>query len=153
MKRKLIYFDLDGVMCDFVKMRTTKLLENPQMPYPQVQIEFWTELEPIEGALEAYERLSQNFDVGILTAPSIYNSASYSGKQIWVAKHLGMEAVKNMIIAYKKERVIGDYLIDDGSFNGQDKFKGELIVYNTEQKGRGEWERIVNYIEKKEKSF
>ena len=99
MERKIIYFDLDGVMCDFVKMRDLKLSENPHMPFPQVQVEFWTELEPIDGALEAYKRLSKNFDVGILTAPSINNSASYSGKQIWVNKHLGIEAVKDMIIA------------------------------------------------------
>ena len=71
MERKIIYFDLDGVMCDFVKMRDLKLSENLHMPFPQVQVEFWTELEPIDGALEAYKRLSKNFDVGILTAPSV----------------------------------------------------------------------------------
>jgi len=148
--KKVVYFDMDEVVCDFMGMKLKKLQENPSMPYPQAQIDFWTDLEPINGAIQAYKRLNENFEVWFLTSPSIYNPASYAGKRIWIEKHFGMEGVENLILSYDKSKILGDYPVDDGDWNNQSGFKGEWVLYNSNIKGLREWERVVQYIEKKE---
>ena len=88
--------------------------------FPQSQIKFFEDLEPVEGAIEAYNTLKEVYDVRILTCPSVYNPLSYTEKRLWVEKHLGFEECYNLILCRDKTSVRGDYLIDDfpqpGSF-------------------------------------
>jgi 5'(3')-deoxyribonucleotidase len=146
--RKRILIDMDGVICDYVKMRDEKLEENSKQEFPQSQMYFWVFLEPIVGALEAYKRLEKNFDVRILSSPSFFNAASYTGKRLWVEKHIGLKACKKMILSYDKSIVKGDYLIDDFLYNGQDHFEGTLIEFPRERVTIHAWEGIVQKIEK-----
>ena len=71
-------------------------------------------LEPIEGAIEAYKKtVEAGFHVSIVTSPWWDNPTCLQDKADWVAEHLGEDARRNMILSGDKTRVIGDYLIDD----------------------------------------
>ena len=79
------------------------------------------------NAIEVYNWIDNQpeFDVYILTAPSIRNPHCYSEKRILVEKWLGFGAVKKLIITPNKDLNKGDYLIDDNSCGkGQENFEG-----------------------------
>ena len=61
MKKKRIYIDLDGVLCDF-KGQYYKL-KNDFVPNPQTTYGFYTNLPVIPGAIETYKWLEERFDV------------------------------------------------------------------------------------------
>ncbi len=147
MKNKIVYVDMDGVLCDFKGAFQTKRSENPDIKYPQSQYGFFRNLLPMPGALDAMNELKRNekIDLYILTAPSIYNPLSYSEKREWVEKHLGMDMVKKLIISPHKGLNKGDYLIDDNNTgSGQDSFEGELIHFGT--KRFSDWNKVTAYL-------
>ena len=144
---KIVYIDMDGVLCDFDSAFTRDKKAHPDVAYPQSRKGFYTELKPIEGALEAMEVLldAQNIDPYILTAPSLYNPLSYTEKRLWVEDHLGFEWVKRLIISPDKSLLQGDLLIDDHSEGrGQDRFAGKLIKFGS--KTYPNWSAILNEI-------
>ena len=61
----------------------------------------------------------------------------------WVKEYLP-NAYKNLIISHHKELNIGDYLIDDSTFNGAAEFPGKHIqIWSKEFPN---WESILNYL-------
>ena len=131
MTKKIVYFDMDGVLCKFRKRFNEEVKRNPKILYPQATYGFFTNLEPHYIMLGLYKALvkNENFEVHILTAPSYMNPMCYTEKRVWVEKHLGLEAAESMIISGYKHLLKGDYLIDDNvTGKGQDKFEGKLYV-------------------------
>ena len=131
MEKKTVYFDMDGVLCQFKKKYIEMKDKNPGTEYPQSVYGFFTELEQHDIMIALYKALSKSklLDVHILTAPSYMNPLCYTEKRVWVEKHLGLEAAERMIISGYKDLLIGDYLIDDNSYGkGQDKFTGKLLL-------------------------
>lgn len=131
---KIIYVDMDDVLCQFSARSLSIKSQYPEVAYPQSLYGFFTNLEPLEGAIEGinYLRSQSIFDVYILTAPSVWNPLCYTEKRVWVEKHLGMEMVNKLIISPNKGLNKGDYLIDDHeSGRGQDGFEGTLIHFGT----------------------
>lgn len=132
--KKRIFIDLDGVCCDYRKGVMDNILppaNSNEENFPQSRLGFFILLEPIEGAIEAVNKLQEKYDVWILTRPSFPNLNCYTEKAIWVRKHLGYEMQKKLILAGDKSFLIGDYLIDDMTTDGQDKFTGELILFGS----------------------
>ena len=132
--KKIIYIDMDDVLCHFSKAQKKALVENPAIGFPQSQYGFFRKLEPIEGAIDGVDYLlkQEKFDVYILTAPSIHNPSCYTEKREWVEEYLGMEMVKRLIISPHKGLNKGDFLIDDHIFGkGQENFEGLVIQYGS----------------------
>jgi hypothetical protein len=111
MNKKRVYVDMDGVLCDYRKR--FEELKSEITPFPQITYGFYTSLEPIEGAIEAYKQLEEKYDVWILTRPSYQNPMCYTEKRVWVEQHLGLKAAQKLIICWNKGLLKGDYLIDD----------------------------------------
>jgi 5'(3')-deoxyribonucleotidase len=133
-KVTIIYIDMDGVLCNYSKNRKKYQESKPEIIYPQSQYGFFLELEPIEGSIEAFLRLSNIHDVWILTAPSVENPMSYAEKNYWVRKYLGAKYTKKLIMCPNKSLLKGDYLIDDNEWtNWQGDFEGELLLIGSEQ--------------------
>ncbi len=142
MCKQIIYVDMDDVLADFEKSYKYRLKQNPFILYPQSEYGFFRKLEPIKGAIYAMEKLSEIYEVFILTAPSEMNPLCYTEKRLWVEDHLGMEWVSKLIISPDKSLFIGDYLIDDNpNSKGQDKFQGELILFGGEE--YPDWEKVL----------
>lgn len=132
MRKLRLYIDMDGVLCDFYNTAQKMKQDNPKVQYPQGTWGFFENLPPIPGAIEAYKKLEEYFDVRILTKASEFNIGSYSGKAYWVLKNLGFEAQCKMNFSGDKASLIGDILVDDQLNANQANFKGILIRFGTE---------------------
>jgi len=101
-------------------------------------------MQPVEGAIESYEKLSAVFDSYILSTAPWNNPSAWSDKLLWVQRYLGGPAHKRLIISHHKNLNSGDYLIDDRTRNGVDKFAGEHIHFGSAQ--FPDWPTVVRYL-------
>lgn len=138
---------MDDTLCEFKKSYIEYKDRYNDIPYPQSFPGFFVNLKPIEGAIEAYHWLSNHpiYTPYILTAPSIQNPLSYTEKRLWIENHLGMEAVRRLIISPNKGLNKGDYLIDDYTEGkGQETFEGEIIQFGSER--FPSWDAVLSYL-------
>lgn len=101
-------------------------------------------LEPIEGAIESVKQLFPLFDVYFLTVPMYRVPHSYTGKRIWLETHFGELAEHRLILTHRKDLAIGDYLIDDSTRHGVDKFTGKHIHFGNEE--FPDWKTTLEYM-------
>lgn len=106
-------------------------------------------MNPIEDAIESYEKLSKLFDTYILSTAPWNNSSAWSDKIDWVRMHLGEVAYKRLILSHHKNLNDGHFLIDDRLKNGVESFRGEHIHFGTDD--FPDWNRVVTYLEIKAK--
>jgi 5'(3')-deoxyribonucleotidase len=144
MKKKRLYIDMDGVLCDFKTPFIKAIGENPGQRYPHSQYGFFLALEPIKDAIESFKKLEEYFDVWILTRPSIQNPLCYTEKAIWVREKLGLETQRKTVMACDKSLLKGDFLVDDTTEYGQTEFEGEFIHFDTEK--FPDWKTVVEYL-------
>lgn len=144
--KEKMFVDMDNVLCDFVKSYLEWKQEHPEITYPQSQFGFFSNLSPVEGAIEAFNKLDSKFDVYILTRPSVYNLMCYTEKADWVKRHLGFQFLEKLIIMCDKSMVKaeGAYLIDDDTQAGQLEFEGEFIHFKTDK--FPSWEVTLKYL-------
>jgi hypothetical protein len=148
--RELIFIDMDGVLADAeAKMKewsdklglsTEELFKKKLYHMPG----FYLDLPLVDGAREAFYKLSEKYEVYILTAPSWENPSCYTDKRLWVEKYLGDAAYKRLIISNDKSLFSGKALIDDRLKYGVTKFKGEHIHF-----GSGkfpDWKSVLLYL-------
>lgn len=145
-QRTRVYVDMDNVLCDFVKLYLEWKKEHPEITFPQSQFGFFSNMEPVENAVESFKKLQEHFDVYILTRPSIYNLMCYTEKADWVKRHLGFNTLENLIICCDKSLLKGlnGYLIDDDTKAGQLDFEGEHIHFKTEK--FPDWDSVIKYL-------
>lgn len=139
---------MDFTLCDYAEGFKRHKALHPNQQYPQSQPGLYAGLKPMPNAIETYRWMAQQpeFDVYILTAPSIKNPHSYSEKRIWVEKYLGIEVVNKLIISPNKGLNKGDYLIDDNlSGKGQEHFAGEIIQFGSLE--YPSWMSVKSYLE------
>ena len=136
MREIVIWFDMDDTLCYYTKAINAARLACPGMAYPQSQLDFFRNLEPIPFAIEAFKELAGDprFYVAIATGPSEENPLSYMEKRIWVEQHLGKEFVHRLYITPEKHRIIGDVLVDDlvSGKRMQHLFRGTLFQVSPE---------------------
>ena len=101
-------------------------------------------MQPLEGAIDAYEKLSQKYDTYILSTAPWDNPSAWSDKIIWVKKYIGSSAYKRLILSHNKNLSFGDYLIDDRTKNGTAEFKGEHIHFG--QEPFPDWQSVLSYL-------
>ena len=104
----------------------------------------FSKMGPVDGAIESFEKLSKHFDVYILSTAPWKNSSAWSDKLKWVKKYLGEYAHKRLILSHNKNLNKGDYLIDDRTAHGVDRFAGEHIHFPSEQFKT--WDEVVEYL-------
>ncbi|SDE99247.1 5' nucleotidase, deoxy (Pyrimidine), type C protein (NT5C) [Ulvibacter litoralis] len=104
-------------------------------------------MEPIPKAIESYNKIIDHFDVYILSTSPWDNDSAWTDKIKWVKKYIP-KAYKNLILSHNKHLNVGDYIIDDRTANGVDKFSGEHIHFGTE--GMENWDKVLEYLFRKE---
>ena len=143
---KIVYVDMDGVLVDFqsgIKLLSDKelvLFENKFDEVPGI----FSKMKPIDGALEAFEKLNKHFDVYILSTAPWENPTALNDKLAWIKQNIGDLAKKRVIFSHNKHLNMGDYLIDDRLANGAGDFKGTHIHFGTDEFPN--WASVLNYL-------
>lgn len=79
--------------------------------------EFFLDLEPLPGALEAVESLAKlGHDILIVSAPS-WPGTSASDKISWAQKHMPFLNKRDISLMHQKHKLMGDVFIDDSPDN------------------------------------
>ena len=144
---KIVYVDMDDVLCNYAKAHQQALLKTPTMPYPQSQYGFFSQLEPMPDAIESFNKLlaSLLFEPYILTAPSIENPLCYTEKRVWVEQYFGLEVTNKLIICSNKGLLRGDMLIDDWTHGrGQENFIGEIVEFCSAE--FPSWKEVIKHL-------
>jgi len=143
---KIVYVDMDNVLVNF-QSGIDSITEDEKNAFKDDLDDvpgIFSKMIPVEGAMEAYKELTKHFDVYILSTAPWNNPSAWTDKLLWVKKYLGELGYKRLILSHNKNLNDGDFLIDDRTANGADKFKGEHIHFLTE-KFRN-WDDVLNYI-------
>jgi len=144
--KKILYIDMDGVLVDFTSSFDKvdkEILEEYEGRIDEIPGIF-SLMSPMKGAIEAFNKLSIIYDVYILSTAPWENVSAWSDKLEWTKKYLGKNAYKRLILTHNKNLNRGDYLIDDRTKNGADKFQGEHIHFGT--KKFFTWNNIVDHL-------
>ncbi len=143
---KIVYVDMDNVLVDF-ESGIDELSEQTYQEYEDDIDEvpgFFRDLPPIEGAIDAFHKLSKQYDVYILSTAPWRNPSAWIDKLLWVKKHLSQAAHKRLILSHNKHLNRGDYLIDDRTANGAGAFTGEHIHFGEEP--FSDWDAVLDYL-------
>jgi len=144
MEKEKVFFDMDGVLCNYKKAYNKALLENSRQKYPQSKWGFFLELEEMPDSISAFNIIKTKFDVYILTRPSFKNVNSFTEKAQWIWNHLGYDVLENTIMSGDKSLIKGDYLIDDMTGDGQENFEGEFLQFGSDR--FPDWKSILMYL-------
>ena len=144
--KKILYLDMDNVLVDFLSA----------LPYfgDDIQREYqgrldeipgiFSRMQPLTGAIAAYQELVDLFDTYILSTAPWENPSAWSDKLIWVKENLGEPAHKRLILSHNKNLNAGDFLVDDRLKNGAAEFTGEHIHFGTERFPN--WQVVTEYL-------
>lgn len=144
--KRVLYVDMDNVLVDF-KSGIERLSNQQKLDFEDRYDEvpgIFGLMDPMEGAIEAYELLSEHFDMYILSTSPWGNDTAASDKVRWVKKYLGEVAYKRLILSHHKNLNKGDIIIDDRTKNGVDKFEGEHIHFGTDS--FPDWMAVCDYL-------
>lgn len=143
---KILYVDMDNVLVDFPEAVTRlapDILEAYKGRLDEVPGIFGT-MKPIVGALDAYRRLAERFDTYILSTAPWRNPSAWTDKLLWVHTHLPDVAHKRLILSHHKHLLRGDFLVDDRTRNGADRFAGKHIHFGTAD--FPDWPSVEDYL-------
>jgi 5'-nucleotidase len=149
------FIDMDGVLADFYgkilklnpKIQTMKVddpVRESAVEALESQPGFYRDLEPLPGAIEAFKKLCNHYNVYLLSTASWENPSSFTDKRLWVAEHLGDYAYKRLILTHNKGHFMGRALVDDRIKNGVDQFQGEHIHFGTEK--FPDWTSVLQHL-------
>lgn len=142
--KPIVLIDMDGVLADFDKRRSELESKGIKGEFLFKHPDAYDDLDPIEGAIDAWNKLQDKYETYILSTPPWSNPKGWSDKRIWVEKYLGRTAKKKLILGHHKGLVKGDYLIDDRIANGVADFGGKHIHF-----GIGKfknWDSVLEYL-------
>lgn len=71
-------------------------------------------LQPLPGAIDVLHRLSNQFDIFIVSSSTTY---AFTEKELWVEKHLPFIGKHHLIFTHRKDMIRGDVLFDDAPHN------------------------------------
>lgn len=144
--KKILYIDMDNVLVDF-KSGIEQIDERAKTEYDGNLDDvpgIFSKMQPVKGAVDAFNMLSAMFDTYILSTAPWNNPSAWTDKLLWVKEHLGEPAYKRLIISHHKNLNHGDYLVDDRSKNGAKDFTGEWIAFGSEE--FPDWDNVVAYL-------
>ena len=148
--KKILYVDMDNVLVDF-SSGIAKLDKATVSEYGERLDDvpgIFALMEPVKGAVESFMFLAERFDTYVLSTSPWENPSAWRDKLLWIKKYLGTPAYKRLILTHHKNLNLGDFLIDDRTNNGADRFRGEHIVFGS--KKFPDWPSVVAYLQNKE---
>jgi 5'-nucleotidase len=143
---KILFIDMDGVLVDLnsvIEHLDSNIIQEYKGRLERVPGIF-SLMSPMPDAIESYLELAQKFDTYILSTYLWENHSAANDKLEWVKKYLGESAYKRLILTHHKNLTLGDYLIDDRTDCGIDRFIGEHIHFGS--KKFANWRSVIEYL-------
>lgn len=141
---------MDNVLVDF-KTGIKKLSEDMKIKYEGNLDDvpgIFSLMEPMPYAIDSIHTLNTKYDIYVLSTAPWLNSSAWQHKVEWIQKYFGKNKdsilYKKLILTHHKNLNLGDYLIDDRTKNGADRFMGEHIHFGTERFPN--WQVVTNYL-------
>jgi len=133
MRKTILSIDMDNTLVDFksgIDSLTPRMRAKYRGHYDDTPGIF-AKMDPLDGAVEAFEKLSRKYDVYILSTAPWKNPSAWGDKLLWVQKHLGKSAYKRLVLTHHKNLNVqpGAILIDDRRKRGAAKFGKRLIPF------------------------
>jgi 5'(3')-deoxyribonucleotidase len=148
--KKVVYVDMDNVIVDF-ESGVNRLTSEQRTSYADRLDEvpgIFALMDPIEDAVASVRTLCAKFDVYILSTAPWANPSAWSDKVEWIHRHFGSHEdthlYKRLILTHHKNLNEGDFLIDDRTKNGADRFNGIHIHFG--QPSWPNWKTVVEYL-------
>ena len=150
MKKRILYFDMDGVLVDFgsaLKKQSSEILEQYNGHEDDIPGLFG-QMEPIDGAIDAVHKLAEKYDCYVLSTAPWANPSSWADKVKWITEHLDDVFHKKIILTHHKN-LLNDgnaFLIDDRTKHGADEFGDRHIQFGSDK--YPDWQSVVDYLMK-----
>ena len=144
--QKILYIDMDGVLVDSqsaIAHLQANVLQEFDGRLDEVPGIFHL-MDPVPHAIESFNELAAKFDTYVLSTAPWENPSAWSDKLLWVKRHLGPAAYKRLILTHHKNLNLGDFLVDDRTTRGADRFQGELILFGSPE--FPDWSSVVGYL-------
>jgi 5'(3')-deoxyribonucleotidase len=144
--KKILFVDMDNVLVDFssgvarLPRDTVQAFDGRLDEVPGI----FALMDPLPGAVNSFVELAGLFDTYIVSTSPWENPSAWSDKLLWVKGHLGAPAYKRLILTHHKNLNHGDFLIDDRTKNGADRFPGELVQFGTPE--FPDWASVTGYL-------
>jgi 5'-nucleotidase len=148
--KKIVYVDMDNVLVDFQSAfpkLSKKVLDQYKDDEDDIPGIFGL-MEPMPDAIESFIELTKHFDTYVLSTAPWNNPSAWSDKLLWIKKNLSEHASRSLILTHHKNLNTGDYLIDDRTARGADRFSGEHIHFGTNKFPN--WQSVMKYLRSKE---
>jgi 5'(3')-deoxyribonucleotidase len=144
--KKTLYIDMDNVLVDFSSGMAAcdPALLKQYEGHPDEIPGLFGLMQPMPGAVEAYRELSKIFDTYIASTAPWNNVQAWTEKRIWVEAYLGEPAQKRLILTHHKNLLRGDFIVDDRTRRGVDRFEGEHVHFGTERFPN--WATVLEYL-------
>ena len=142
--REIVYYDMDGVLANFVASMAeilpgvpmgdgpdyeerSKLVHEACKKHPHI----FLDLPVIPGAIESVLEVMEHYDVLFLSTPMEDVPESFTDKFLWLKKHFGEKASRKLVLSSHKDLSLGAFLIDDTTRYGAGDFTGTHIHFGT----------------------
>jgi 5'(3')-deoxyribonucleotidase len=144
--KKTLYIDMDNVLVDFPSGMAAcdPALLKQYEGHPDEIPGIFGLMQPMPGAIAAYRELSEIFDTYIASTAPWNNVQAWTEKRIWVEAYLGEPAQKRLILTHHKNLLRGDFIVDDRTRRGVDRFEGEHVHFGTER--FPDWETVLEHL-------
>ena len=145
--KKILYIDMDNVLVNFqsgldkIDLQTQSKFDDKNDEIPGI----FSLMEPVEGAIEAFEKLSALYDKYKLSTAPWEDPSAWTDKLLWVKKYLGENARKQLILSHHKNLIHGDFLINDRPNKGAKDFQGDWLEFGSGKKFP-DWNSVLTYL-------
>lgn len=144
--KKIVYVDLDNVLVDFRSAlpHVSQELQEQYVDHFDDIPGIFSLMQPMPGAQVAFAELTSLFDTYILSTSPWENPSAWTDKLLWVKTYLGEPAKKRLILTHHKDLNLGDFLIDDRTKHGVERFCGEVICFGGDK--YPDWPAVMAYL-------
>jgi 5'-nucleotidase len=149
-QQRRLFVDMDNVLVDFAS--GIARLPDQQLSEYEGRLDevpgIFALMDPMPGAIAAFEELADLFEVYILSTAPWLNPSAWTDKVEWVQRWFGSgresKAYKRLILTHHKNLVTGAFLIDDRTSRGVDVFHGAHLHFGTER--FPDWDAVLAYL-------